>query len=107
MRNQINIISKGKAPELLPMSGKDKDGNLYQVDNVSLLKNGKRILPVMGEFHYSRYEPESWEEELEKMKAGGINIVATYIFWIHHEEREGEWAFSGCRDLRHFLVLCE
>lgn len=107
MRNQINIISKRKAPGLLPMGGKDRDGNLYQVDNISLLKNGKRILPVMGEFHYSRYEPESWEEELQKMKAGGITIVATYIFWIHHEEKEGEWDFTGCRNLRHFLELCQ
>ncbi len=107
MNVQIDLISGKKAPELLPMSGRDKEGNLYQVDNISLLKNGKRILPVMGEFHYSRYEAESWEEELLKMKAGGIEVVASYVFWIHHEEKEGEWDFTGCRNLRHFLELCQ
>ena len=60
----------------------------------------------MGEFHFSRYEPEDWEEELLKMRAGGVDIAATYVFWIHHEERQGEWDFTGCRDLRRFLEIC-
>ena len=37
------------------------------------------------------------------MKAGGIDIVSSYIFWIHHEEEEGKYDFSGNRDLRGFL----
>ena len=40
------------------------------------------------------------------MKAAGIDIVATYIFWIHHEEVEGEWDWSGRRCLRGFAELC-
>ena len=61
---------------------------------------------MMGEFHYSRWEDDTWEEELRKMKTGGINIVATYLFWIHHEEKENEWNFSGRRDIRRFVQLC-
>lgn len=79
---------------------------IYEADALSLRKNGKRFLPVMGEFHFSRYEPEDWEEELLKIKAGGVTIVATYVLWIHHEEGQGEWDFSGCRNLRKFLELC-
>ena len=30
---------------------------------------------------------------LENMKLGGVEITATYVFWIHHEEAEGEWDF--------------
>ena len=40
------------------------------------------------------------------MKAGGINIVATYVFWSMHEEHEGEFTWQGERDLRHFIKLC-
>ena len=40
------------------------------------------------------------------MKAGGINIIATYIFWIHHEEEEGRFRFDGNRDIRRFVQLC-
>lgn len=41
------------------------------------------------------------------MKAGGITVVATYIFWIYHEEEEGQWDWSGNRDLRAFIQLCD
>ena len=47
-----------------------------------------------------------WRDELLKMKAGGVDIVATYVFWIHHEERPGEWDWSGQRSLRDFVELC-
>lgn len=57
----------------------------------------------MGEIHYSRVPSGRWEEELYKMKAGGIDLVSAYTIWIHHEEIEGEWDFSGDRDLRRFL----
>ncbi|NLB91271.1 MAG: hypothetical protein GX786_08660 [Clostridiales bacterium] len=104
--NSITLSPEKKESFLLPMGGKDSKGNLYEVDTVSLLKNGKRFIPIMGEFHFSRYEPESWEEELLKIRAGGITVVATYVFWIHHEEKPGEWNFSGSRNLRAFLALC-
>ena len=59
--------------------------------------------PLMGEIHYSRVEQSRWEEELYKMKAGGIDLVSAYTIWIHHEEVENEWDFTGSRDLRAFL----
>ena len=62
--NRIVIDASAKEARPLPMGGKDSRGNSWQVDSLSFLKNGKRFLPVMGEFHYSRYEPEDWEEEL-------------------------------------------
>lgn len=49
---------------------------------------------------------DRWEDELIKMKMGGVNIVATYVFWIHHEEEEGKFDFTGCRNLGKFIRLC-
>lgn len=83
------------------------DGTTLTLDTYSFRLNGKPWTPVMGEFHYTRYPDTEWREELLKMKGGGIDIVATYAFWIHHEEVEGEWEWSGCRDLRKFLQLCD
>jgi hypothetical protein len=60
----------------------------------------------MGEFHFSRYPQARWEEEILKMKAAGVNIVATYVIWIHHEEIEGQFDWQGQRDLRSFTQLC-
>ena len=60
----------------------------------------------MGEFHFARYPEKYWQEELAKMKEDGVSVVAAYVFWIHHEEIEGQFDWSGQRDLRHFVELC-
>ncbi len=72
-------------------------------DEKSLIVDGKRWFPMMGEMHFSRYPKKYWEEELCKMKAGGIDIVSLYVIWIHHEEVQGEFDFTGDRNLREFL----
>ena len=76
------------------------------VTNKMLLRDGKPWLPVMGEMHYSRVSCERWEETLVKMKESGIEIVASYSFWNHHEEEKGVWNFSGNRDVRRFVETC-
>lgn len=82
------------------------DGTTLTLDSHSLRLDGQPWTPVMGEFHYSRIPANEWREELLKMKAGGVDIVSTYVFWIHHEEIEGQWDWSGCRDLHRFVELC-
>ena len=72
----------------------------------TLLLNGKPWLPVAGEFHFSRYPRAQWEDELLKMKAAGVDVVSTYVIWIHHEEIEGQFNWEGQRDLRAFVKLC-
>lgn len=81
-------------------------GRELTADSRSLLLDGRPWLPVMGEFHYTRYPETEWRDELLKMKAGGIDIVASYVFWIHHEEAEGEFDWAGRRSLRRFVELC-
>lgn len=80
------------------------DGRELSADNRSLLLDGHPWMPAMGEFHYARYPADEWREELLKMKAAGIGIVASYVFWIHHEETPDAWDWSGCRDLRRFVA---
>ncbi len=80
-------------------------GSTLTIDPESLRQDGQPFAPVMGEFHYTRYPANEWREELLKMKAGGITIVSTYVFWIHHEEIEGTWDWSGNHDLREFVRL--
>ena len=78
-------------------------GSTVTVDRRSLLLDGEPWTPVMGEFHYARYPAGEWREELRKLTAGGIDIVATYVFWIHHEEIENQWVWDGDKDLRQFV----
>ena len=75
----------------------------YSYDNKSLFRDEKRWFPIMGEIHYSRYPDADWKRELLKMKSGGVDLVSSYVIWIHHEEIENEWDFTGWRDLRKFV----
>ncbi|HSV16085.1 MAG TPA: beta-galactosidase, partial [Tepidisphaeraceae bacterium] len=90
----------------LKMGGKNPAGVEINANSRYLTLGGKPWVPVMGEFHFTRYPHEEWERELLKMKAGGITLVSTYVFWIHHEEVQGQFDWSGDRDLRAFLQLC-
>ncbi len=101
------IQGKPRKPNLLFMAGEAKNGDRYGVNSKYLLKNDKPFIPVMGEFHFSRWHPDQWEEAILKMQAGGVDIIASYVFWIHHEEKQGEWDFSGSRNLRGFLKTCQ
>ncbi len=79
---------------------------IYSYNSEYLTCNGSPILPIMGEFHFSRYPEKEWRSALENMQQGGVEIAATYVFWIHHEEAEGEWDFSERRNLKAFLNCC-
>ena len=87
--------------------GRSNDGEKLSFTNYYMMKNGTPFFGISGEFHFSRMSDSRWEDELIKMKIGGLNIVATYVFWIHHEEKEGEFDFSGRRNLRRFVTLCQ
>lgn len=82
------------------------DGHSITVNSRYLMRDGKPWLPVMGEFHFSRYPHQYWEEELLKMKAAGIQVISSYVIWIHHEEIQGQFDWSSDRDLREFVRLC-
>ena len=79
----------------------------FSITRQYMTYDGKPWFPVMGEMHYSRYREDLWEESLRKMKAAGVQIVSSYMIWIHHEEIEGEFDFTGCRDLHHFMECCK
>lgn len=91
----------------LNMGGKNPKGEEINVTSRYFTRNGKPWIGVMGEFHFSRYSRENWHRELAKMKAGGITIVSTYLFWIYHEEIEGEMDFGGDNDIRAFIEECK
>lgn len=76
-------------------------------DKYSLIIDGRRVCPVMGEVHYSRIPADEWSGEVRKMKDGGVTVIACYVFWNHIEETEGLFDWSGQRNLRKFLEVCK
>jgi len=104
----FDLRQPGAPPQTgyLDLGGRSSTGHDLEVNSQYLVLDGKPWLPVMGEFHYSRYPEKDWETEILKMKAAGVQIVSTYVFWIHQEEIEGEFDWTGQRDLRRFVELC-
>jgi hypothetical protein len=82
------------------------DGHSIGINNRFLTRDGKPWIPVMGEFHYSRYPAQYWEEEIMKMKSAGVDIIATYVFWVHHEEKADQFNWADDHDLHRFVALC-
>ena len=90
----------------VPAEARSPDGHILGLNAEYLTLDNKPWLPVMGEMHYSRVPEAEWETEILKMKSAGVQIVSAYIIWIHHEEVEDQWDWSGNKDLRHFVELC-
>lgn len=91
----------------LKAGGKNQLGEELGVNTLYWTRNEKPWTPVMGEFHFFRCPADLWETELLKMKAGGISIVATCIYWEYAEGSKGKWNWSGDNDLKRFVELCK
>lgn len=80
--------------------------SLMQVnfDKNSLIVDGKRVLIRSGAFHYFRTPgSELALDRFRKMKAAGYNAVDIYFNWNYHSKAEGEYDFSGIKDVRKIL----
>ncbi|WP_339316180.1 beta-galactosidase [Paenibacillus sp. FSL R10-2734] len=90
----------------LHMGEVNPDGLEINVNSLYFTKGNKPWLPVMGEIHYSRYSAAHWEEAILKMKACQIDIIASYMFWNHIEEIEGQFDWTGNNNIRQFVEIC-
>jgi beta-galactosidase len=110
-QNLVVIDATADAAKPVPVAAKlgasrNPNGEEIGANSQYLTLGGKPWLPVMGEFHFSRYSEAEWEPEILKMKAAGVQIISTYVIWIHHEQTEDVFDWSGQRDLRRFVRLC-
>lgn len=88
-------------------SNQNPDGHTVTVDKYGIKFDNHHAIPVMGELHYARVPQRDWRREVRKIKAGGITVLSTYVFWIHHEAEEGKWDWSGNKDLHRFMQVCK
>lgn len=91
----------------LNMGATNPQDGMIDVTNLYFVRDQQPWIGVMGEYHFSRDNCDNWYHELCKMKAGGISIVSTYLFWIYHEEREGQFNFTGNQDIRSFVLAAQ
>lgn len=73
-------------------------------DKNSLIIDGKRVFIRSGAFHYFRTPGvELALDRFRKMKAAGYNAVDIYFNWNYHSISQGEYDFSGDKDVKKIL----
>ena len=87
--------------------GVNPNGDRITVTSQSPEWNGKPFIITAGEMHPSRTDAAAWEESILKMKAGGLNTISAYVLWNHIEQDPGVFDFTGNRDFRRFVLLCQ
>ncbi len=103
----VNVPEMKIYSDHLKLGGSNPKGDKIAVNNYYVTINDKPFIPVTGEFHFSRYPNQYWDESIKKMKAGGITVIPTYVFWNLHEEEEGKFVWTGDKNLRAFIELCK
>ena len=79
----------------------------FTVGKNTFLIGGKPIVIKAAEIHYPRIPREYWEHRMKMCKALGMNTVCIYIFWNIHEQKEGQFDFTGNNDIAAFCRLAQ
>ncbi len=84
-----------------------KETHTFSVGQNTFLLDGKPFVIKSAEIHYSRIPEEYWEHRILMCKALGMNTVCIYSFWNIHEQRPGEFDFTGQNDVAKFCRLVQ
>ncbi|KAL3747316.1 hypothetical protein ACJRO7_016147 [Eucalyptus globulus] len=76
-------------------------------DRKAIVIDGQRRILISGSIHYPRSTPEMWPDLIQKAKAGGLDVIQTYVFWNGHEPSRGKYYFEDRFDLVRFIKLVQ
>ena len=79
----------------------------FAIGNKTFLLDGKPFVIKAAEIHYTRIPAEYWEHRIQLCKALGMNTICIYAFWNIHEQKPGEFDFSGQNDIAAFCRLAQ
>ena len=90
----------------LCMAGRAQNHS-FAAGNGTFLLDGKPFVVKAAEVHYPRIPRPYWEHRIKMCKALGMNTLCLYVFWNIHEQREGEFDFTGNNDVAAFCRLAQ
>lgn len=79
----------------------------FEVGKGTFLLNGEPFVVKAAEVHYPRIPQPYWEQRILSCKALGMNTLCLYVFWNLHEQQEGQFDFTGNKDLAAFCRLAQ
>ena len=106
MKKIICLFSLLMAMTATPAFAQKAQGS-FETGNGTFLLNGKPFVVKAAEIHYPRIPKPYWDHRIKMCKALGMNTVCIYIFWNIHEQREGEFDFTGNNDVAEFCRLAQ
>ena len=105
MRLKTIAILLLAAVACVPCIGQKKGD--FSIGDRTFLLNGEPFVVKAAEVHYPRIPQPYWEHRIKACKALGMNTLCIYIFWNLHEQREGEFDFTGQNDVAEFCRLAQ
>ena len=88
------------------MQAASKPGT-FTTGNKTFLLNGKPFVVKAAEVHYPRIPRAYWDHRIKMCKALGMNTVCIYVFWNIHEQKEGQFDFTGNNDVAEFCRIAQ
>ena len=79
----------------------------FAVGKGTFLMDGKPFVIKAAELHYPRIPRPYWEHRIKMCKALGMNTICLYVFWNIHEQKPGEFDFTGQNDVAEFCRLAQ
>ena len=107
MRKILFSLSLLFALMLAAPASAQKAKGTFEAGEGTFLLNGEPFIVKAAEVHYPRIPREYWEHRLKMCKALGMNTVCIYIFWNIHEQREGQFDWTGNNDVAAFCRLAQ
>ncbi|MDH6342203.1 beta-galactosidase [Parabacteroides sp. PFB2-12] len=92
---------------LCVLAGCSPKTGTFEIGENTFLLNGEPYVIKAAEIHYPRIPKEYWEHRIQMSKALGMNTVCLYIFWNYHEPEEGQYDFTGQKDIAAFCRLAQ
>ncbi len=92
---------------VLPANAQKSTKGTFEAGNGSFMLNGKPFVVKAAEIHYPRIPQAYWEHRIKMCKALGMNTICIYIFWNIHEQKEGQFDWTGNNNVAEFCRLAQ
>lgn len=92
---------------LCPVKAENNSSGTFVIGDKTFLLNDKPFIVKAAEIHYPRIPREYWEHRIQMCKALGMNTICIYNFWNIHEQKPGEFDFTGQNDVAEFCRIAQ
>ncbi|OOQ60064.1 glycoside hydrolase family 35 protein [Mucilaginibacter pedocola] len=91
----------------LSLSNAQTATHTFALGDSTFMMDGKPMQIISGEMHYTRIPEDMWRERIRMAKAMGLNTIGMYVFWNAHEMVQGQYDFSGNKNIAAFAQVAK